>query len=758
MVLSPESLSRKRTRLEDQLSDIQYIDCSTPDNIVSTTAVIHTLPDSPVMQEKQLFNESYQPKNKSPRNSDILDKRQSLNLETTSKTIIPKSFTEMDINRKYLGPNSILTTPTPGSPGYKQLGESSANTTPGFSPTYDSSPTESTFQSKNTFKESFKKSSTPNYENVLTTISITYKSPPRSAATSPVKSPITNLNSVYENVILSPEKVIVPTSTASLPVQEASQPSLSDNSEFLSIHSDERPKSLSAIEELNSSKVSTIKPNLSSSAICNTSEQLSLSSFNDQKTLSSNQSSDSNIQYTASISSAPYHYIENSERLSPTDLSLSEVVESSTENLTTSHTSLSFPISPSKNSLSPNVSPTAVYDCSSQDLLTPASPSENKNTSEGLSTENLDNLLIESSDWSQDRPASINLIDFSPVDPVVGNDIHSSPSRASFNNDKRKSDETESLDDNAIYQQVKYFRRSIHEVNALLDLENGLPTSQKDSECSENDYEDVTCKNIEAKEESSGNVEKCDSKEGKENFEQKNELLNENFDSLESENRHVYENIDSDSLHEENAYEDVELKSEKTETLADEIKKAQSMEQNAHVRDLASVFEEKGAAAAIAPVTNKRVTAHSEKTVLDLDIGKVNSNLTEESTNANGSSRCRKFYEKDSLPPCLRARNLKYQLKTRSLDEEEFSKEFEVNVAERRKSLDESAGYKTNSLPKTLNQPKSLPGNDSNVDSIHLAHSSENVNSSKEEEEQKKRERIERYKEERRRILQDKYR
>ncbi|KAJ8974506.1 hypothetical protein NQ317_012997 [Molorchus minor] len=49
--------------------------------------------------------------------------------------------------------------------------------------------------------------------------------------------------------------------------------------------------------------------------------------------------------------------------------------------------------------------------------------------------------------------------------------------------------------------------------------------------------------------------------------------------------------------------------------------------------------------------------------------------------------------------------------------------------------------------------------NDSKVDSIHIAHSTENVNSIvTEEEEQKKRERIEKYKEERRRVLQDKYR
>ncbi|KAF2902412.1 hypothetical protein ILUMI_03771, partial [Ignelater luminosus] len=57
VVISPDSTSRKRTRLEDQLSDIQYIDCSTPDNncVISTTAVIHSAPET-------AFIELYQPK------------------------------------------------------------------------------------------------------------------------------------------------------------------------------------------------------------------------------------------------------------------------------------------------------------------------------------------------------------------------------------------------------------------------------------------------------------------------------------------------------------------------------------------------------------------------------------------------------------------------------------------------------------------------------------------------------------------------
>ncbi|KAJ8974507.1 hypothetical protein NQ317_012998 [Molorchus minor] len=637
VVLSPESLSRKRTRLEDQLSDIQYIDCSTPDNIVSTTAVVHPFPESPVVKEKQLFNESYQPKNKSPRNSDNIDKRQSLNLEPSPKPVIPKSFTEMDISRKYLGPNSILTTPTPCSPGYKQLGESSANTTPGSSPKYEDSPVDSAFHIQNEIRSPIKTS--PNYENVLTTISITYKSPPRSLATSPIKSPITNLGSVYESAIPNPEKVIIPTSTASLPIQEASQPNVSEDGEFLHVYIEERPKSLGTIEELTSSKDSTLKANLSSSAVCNTSEQLSLGSFNDQKTISSNQSSGSNIQYTPSISSAPYHCIENSEQLSPTDLSLSEVVESSTENLTTSHTSLSFPMSPSKNSMSPNVSPTPVYDCSLRDLLTPVSPTENK-TSEGLSTENLDTLPIELDSWLKDRPTSISLIEFSPVEPPA--DITLSPSKHSMNNDKRKSDVSETLDDNTIYQQVKYFRRSIHEVNALLDLDNGYSTSQKDNSI-ENVYEDVVT--------ISDSLETSNENSKLGIVGVKDEVSDETYDSLETDT-HVYENVDTESLHNENVYEDVKNGKEKTETLAEGIEEVQLLEEKIPVRELANRFEEKDTARNISKINNEKTCAPSENTVLRLDVEKTDSNLTEESTNVNNTYKLKKFYEKRQ-PPAL---------------------------------------------------------------------------------------------------------
>ncbi|XP_015837773.1 GTPase-activating protein CdGAPr isoform X1 [Tribolium castaneum] len=537
VVLSPDSMSRKRTRLEDQLSDIQYIDCTTPDNMVCTMAVVHTIPPDETVPD------SYQPKNKSPRNSDNLDKRQSLNLEreTGGKQAITKSFTEVDIGRKWEG-SSLGATPTPQSPGYRQLGESSTNTTP------DYSPTEVVYQNLNNEKKN------NNYENILTTISITYKSPPRSIENSPIK---TNADSVYENVIVNVEKAMVPTSTASLPSQEATQP----------VEKSDRPKSMSALDD--TSTDATLKPNLSSSAICDTSEQISLVSFTD-----SNQSSRSNVQYTPSLSSGGgagvYHVMENSDRISPTDLSLSEVVHSSTENLS----SASFPLSYSKNS-TPNVSPSVF----------------------------------------EDDEKTEDLIEFSPTD-------------------KRKSPESETID-SSVYQQVKFFRRSIHEVNALLELE-------------------------EKKEEE------------------------ENYDSLES---HVYENVKGEEM---------------------------KNEEKVCVKDLTSRFEEK---------------------------------------QENSTNRVKKFYEKDSLPPCLRARNLKNQLKTRSLDEEEFKKEFGNGLSgQRRKSMDEGLGYKTNSLPKTLNPPKVIPMDDvGKLDSIHLAHSTE-------DEELKKRERIEKYKEERRKYLADKYR
>lgn len=418
-MLSPESMSRKRTRLEDQLSDIQYIDCNTPETI-STTAVIHTLP------EPQKTSDSYQPKNKSPRNSssENENKRQSLNLEAvkTVVTSLPKSLTD----------TKLLVLNTPQSPIYQPLTDSSTTTTtPDFS---------TTSERKSVYENIVVAPKSPTYENVLTTISITYKSPPRTAT----------IDSIYEDVSVNPEKAVVPTADASLPIQEATQP-------------------------------------------------------------------------------------EDAEEIDLTQYS-------STENL-----------------------------------------------SKKTSLETLSDLEI-------------------------------------ANCDKRKSCESETCDDDgSVYQQVKYFRRSIHEINALLELDN-------DTAAIETTQEAVSDK-----------------------------TTDEPPDSLEA---------------------------------------------APCVKDLKSVFEEKSS----------------------------------------------KIYDRESLPPCLRARNLKNQTKTRSLDENEFKQECGASLQQqRRKSMDETLTNKTSNAPKILNQPKEVPQDDNGkLATLHLSHMIPC--------EQLRRDRIEKYKEARRKFLQDKYR
>lgn len=195
VVLSPESMSRKRTRLEDQLSDIQYIDCNTPESCyatvstTTTTALVHT--------------DGYQPKNKSPRNSssEEEDHRQSLNLESQTKTSIPKSLTD----------TKLLTLATPQSPIYRPLVADPSPITP--------------------------------YENVLTTISITYVSPP---------------TSIYEDVAKTAEE----TQDASLPAQEAAQPEDLTLSEVVGEESSEEEE-----EEVTSLQSLTLSPNVSEGSI-----------------------------------------------------------------------------------------------------------------------------------------------------------------------------------------------------------------------------------------------------------------------------------------------------------------------------------------------------------------------------------------------------------------------------------------------------------------------------------------------------------
>lgn len=252
--------------------------------------------------------------------------------------------------------------------------------------------------------------------------------------------------------------------------------------------------------------------------------------------------------------------------------------------------------------------------------------------------------------------------------------------RSSLQNEKRKSDESESFDENAIYQQVKYFRRSIHEVNALLDMEE----SGKPSENSATEKEDGS-----------------------------------NFDSLENEDSHVYENLEGEKLRTENTN-----KTEREEILA-----SGSIEQSTErcfVKDLKSIFEDKSCDSLPEvtpnnakkekprpPMTPIRKSSLSEsqrykncEESSSLHPAAVNcdkeepkaeekseeANLPNETVGTSSLCQLRRVYEKDGLPPCLRARNLKNQIKTRSLDENEFEKECGLKTNSRRKSFDENIG------------------------------------------------------------------
>nr|XP_022907070.1 GTPase-activating protein CdGAPr-like isoform X1 [Onthophagus taurus] len=588
VVVSPESISsRKRTRLEDQLSDIQYIDCGTPDNNIPqsnsclieptiTTAVVHQIPEI----------EKVEPKSKSPRSCPDLEskvKRQSLNLDERKLMVagegMVKSSTDIDLGAKLL-------TPTPQSPGYKRLNESN-----GSSP-IDFNPAELFYQQlKASFEEKHqenvyenfspvlisKPAKSPTYENVLTTISITYKSPTKRFSNTPLLQPqltqsnqscssSTNDLSIYEDVSVNiTEKAPVPIEPlAVLPTQEANQPEIEIEKDR---KSEQRPKSLSALEDL--------KGNLSTSAVCNSrSEARTLSSNNEtllkssETTLNSNSSvssSEFNANMTNSTTSSSLF-----QQKDASELSMSEVGASSSENLTGNQ--FSCPITPTQNSLSPNV--------------------------------------------SQNESSEIE-----------------------GRMDKRKSSET--LDEeNVIYQQVKYFRRSIHEINALLEL--------------------------------GGN---------------KNDL-----------DGHIYENVDDKvDLIEVKDDQDVQME------LKEEI----------------------------------------EEDVLEkVDVKLLKKNFEVNSTqNLNQNSKLN--------PPCVRLRNLKHTVKTRSLDENDFNKEvFEKNPDDddsssvpRRKSLDEE------NLSFSTLKSEEIEG-DKKIGLVKVDLTEQKLN----------RERIEKYKEERRKVLHEKYR
>ncbi|GJQ85985.1 hypothetical protein Trydic_g21829 [Trypoxylus dichotomus] len=888
----PESsTSRKRTRLEDQLSDIQYIDCNTPDNLVvtvSTTAQIHHAPaiaaaaaaDS-TTATAAVEGESYRPpKSKSPRNSSS---------NRTEGVISP-----LDIGEKLLllVQAGALSTPTPQSPAYRPLNDSSARTTPGDSgfpfgtelylrtthldrqrtehgegagnANRKANSTTSIYEnlvqsssSSSSSSPSPPKTLSPTYENVLTTISITYRSPTKRFSSNSSPSAINaGVDSIYEDISTDMERAAkVPTEPAVLPTQEANQPN------EMTKDGGRRPKSLSALEELRAKTEGVrLKSDSSTSAVCNSRSETRTISNNGTSSLAkstettatfdssassdffANASSDASSPSAAARAAAPPPY---DGVVSPTDdLSLSEIVAHTySENLSAEQ--YSCPATPTQTSLSPNVSPTHDNTNDSRTRNTesdgsPAAAATTTTTRMGSKTTvrktAMEAVVADGNRKSSDASTVTSDDDDDGGDGGGGGAV-SSTNENEFRMDKRKSSETADEDDyyNSIYQQVKYLRRSVHEINALvMDVGN----------------------NIDGNGDGGRKTEKLEPM-----------LVPQHFDSLEEEavkedDRHLYENIDDDDdRHRRLSNSDdkaegrgVAADAENTERRYrhhHQRRRRQEDDANAcenvDVKSLTNIFEHRDNNAVSQSKTSPSmsspttVSQHEEITLSSPTMRTRNSNsftekicnLVEEksrqqTTTTSTSERSKKnLYDKDSLPPCVRLRNLRYaNFKTRSLDEHEFSKECGGGDDElvapsahrtqlrttptvpsssaaaadssRRKSLDENlssaAGYRRCHLPpiatndpKPLNRPKPLPGaisavvatgeNDDRqhhrtmvaqhrqrddrtegVAATSAAAAVTRITSALSDDTKLNRERIERYKEERRRELHEKYR
>lgn len=234
--------------------------------------------------------------------------------------------------------------------------------------------------------------------------------------------------------------------------------------------------------------------------------------------------------------------------------------------------------------------------------------------------------------------------------------------------------------------QVKYFRRSIHEVNSLVNDESGIEEGNNGSvtdKLSENQMDSM-----------------------------------ENFDSLEA----------------DAVYENVELGTKKSKDL--DVQRGRMHDCEPKKLEIAPE------AAQELPVCSKCLPAESVRQLTD------RFEKTKDDAPADEPKRP-KSYDKDGLPPCLRAKNAKNSVKTKSLDENAFVTEFARGQLTRRKSLDDRTSSYINS--KLLIEPPKPPSR-STLDVSQ-------IDAPKTEPEQKlNRERIEKYKEERRNFLREKYR
>lgn len=654
---------------------------------------------------------------------------------------------------------------TPGTPNYKPLDNTSSDTTPILSP--DLSPDiEICYENLRTgFDEeqrtnrvyenvNVSKNGSPTYENVLTTISITYRSP--------VKTRNNNNNgndSIYEDVELNPEKAVVPTTVAELPNQEASQPTerpLLDLKISPTIDEDSNGfnKSLTykSIGSLSSTPVSLRSPkspeNSKKSLISPTEVSVTVQSTSPQS--------------SASLSPMSPHKVLRSKSTSPSSTSLSplsppkqsDVLRSKSTSSLSSGSPINFsssPISPAdaqthNSSTSDIISPIQLNDSSrlspteaqtftltsNNDLMSPIQPRSFNLTSASISP--TDAKTHDSSDVTSPIQTPVSP---EPVVTTIGStDDQSSPSfnnkLMSNNNDKRKSCDDEIFDQNEIYQQVKYFRRSIHEINSLLDLDNTEATNDDDIE----EKSDERRSTNDFNQELMNDLEIGDGASKTDDTEENHMDSIENFDSLEAENIHIYENVETPKNH-----KDLDLS--RSRMHESEPKKLEITPEV--VQEL--------------PVCSKCLPAESNLNSVSITSKSTVKNLTNKFEQAKDESERKteeikekksKNYDKDGLPPCLRAKNAKNSVKTKSLDENAFVTEFGRNPTQltRRKSLDDRTSSYINS--KLLIEPQTPSKSNLDVSTIE--------NKPEQTEQKLNRERIEKYKEERRNFLREKYR
>ncbi|XP_065167277.1 GTPase-activating protein CdGAPr isoform X2 [Atheta coriaria] len=728
VILSPDSASRKRTRLEEQLSDIQFIDCNTPEMICGSTIV--------------QVHQTEGPRNKSPRNSQCLELRDYNKRDSRLSQVMMTSTSTVTAGT----PQS----PTPQSPTYKLL-ESSTGTTPGdISPQYLSNLSKAiapltpvTSVASTPLTPTPKSPKSPSYDNVLTTISITYKSPTKTKSFLTDERVTQSPN--YETVLVKAEDAQIPTSTANLPLQAASTRSSNLN---LNLNLD-MDFSASMTNMSNSmSTINDIHDDLQKEDDC------------DVHLLSTSLDALESVQ-TDDRTSLNLNLNEDEDSFPKCDTTLSELLDSydriakatsgdwshvETEDLITDTQDTQDLQGVDENRHYENVKSSNSSDDTSNCLVN----YENINFTEGMSS-NGDNENVE----SYLGPPEEDLIEFSPVvEEVQGLQAQ----------EKRKqSPQGADEQDHDVYQQVKYFRRSVHELNEFIAL------THQDTDTNDESYENVdVAKVIEIIEpEEQEDSTSIDEDEIKivENVTEHTQVEVQNlvtkfpepetFDSLETND---YETIEftNDSLE-----ADVE------KSVNDDVIKVQittdviNLPETEHLNDIDVAMMTASKEDVMMTITMSTVDEPSPSPPLPPPEVKISPKVKQLTS---------KFEVQDvtrPVPPCIRARNLKASKKTtRSLDETEFLKNAALPVSTnaetngesstqnedgtlfRRKSLDENmCGFKTNTLPKTLNKPKKLP-DDPDI-GPHVVPHDVNVNLN--------RERIEKYKEERRKFFNDKY-